>query len=131
MTMLGYCVLIDMHRKATGSICKHCDDFRMQRLAWAELHSYVSSMLFPVKSTSNWTSQKTIRFGLMLVPTGGLRSTNPKRQNRLKIIHGGTIASMVDLGGSLAVASMGLYATGVSTDLNGETGEATRGHFHH
>ncbi|KAK3682393.1 HotDog domain-containing protein [Podospora appendiculata] len=38
--------------------------------------------------------------------------------NRLKILHGGTIASMVDLGGSLAVASMGLYATGVSTDLN-------------
>jgi len=27
---------------------------------------------------------------------------------------------MVDLGGSLAVASKGLYATGVSTDLNGE-----------
>lgn len=25
---------------------------------------------------------------------------------------------MVDLGGSLAVASMGLYATGVSTDMN-------------
>lgn len=25
----------------------------------------------------------------------------------------------VDLGGSLAVASRGLYATGVSTDLNG------------
>lgn len=44
-----------------------------------------------------------------------------KAQNRLKIIHGGTIASMVDLGGSLAVASMGLYATGVSTDLNGKT----------
>ncbi|TGO46310.1 hypothetical protein BCON_0332g00100 [Botryotinia convoluta] len=40
--------------------------------------------------------------------------------NRLKIIHGGTIASMVDLGGSLAVASRGLYATGVSTDLNGK-----------
>ncbi|KFY21837.1 hypothetical protein V493_07076 [Pseudogymnoascus sp. VKM F-4281 (FW-2241)] len=38
--------------------------------------------------------------------------------NRLDIIHGGTIASMVDLGGSLAVASRGLYATGVSTDLN-------------
>jgi acyl-coenzyme A thioesterase 13 len=29
---------------------------------------------------------------------------------------------MVDLGGSLAVASRGLYATGVSTDLNGELG---------
>ncbi|POS75386.1 PaaI thioesterase [Diaporthe helianthi] len=39
--------------------------------------------------------------------------------NRLNILHGGTIASMVDLGGSLAVASMGLYSTGVSTDLNG------------
>ncbi|KAI1111493.1 Thioesterase/thiol ester dehydrase-isomerase [Nemania sp. NC0429] len=38
--------------------------------------------------------------------------------NRLKILHGGTIASMVNLGGSLAVASTGLYATGVSTDLN-------------
>ncbi|KAK8098314.1 esterase [Apiospora kogelbergensis] len=38
--------------------------------------------------------------------------------NRLRILHGGTIASMVDLGGSLAVASMGLFATGVSTDLN-------------
>ncbi|KAL2149271.1 hypothetical protein VTH82DRAFT_8619 [Thermothelomyces myriococcoides] len=38
--------------------------------------------------------------------------------NRLKIIHGGTIASLVDLGGSLAVASKGYYATGVSTDLN-------------
>jgi acyl-coenzyme A thioesterase 13 len=38
--------------------------------------------------------------------------------NRLNILHGGTIASMVDLGGSLAVASHGLFATGVSTDLN-------------
>lgn len=28
---------------------------------------------------------------------------------------------MVDLGGSLAVASMGLFATGVSTDLNGQS----------
>jgi len=38
--------------------------------------------------------------------------------NRLGILHGGTLASMVDLGGSLAVASRGFYATGVSTDLN-------------
>ncbi|KAJ8125151.1 hypothetical protein O1611_g8488 [Lasiodiplodia mahajangana] len=43
---------------------------------------------------------------------------NQQTANRLKILHGGTIASMVDLGGSLAVASTGLYATGVSTDLN-------------
>ena len=38
--------------------------------------------------------------------------------NRLGILHGGTIASMVDLGGSLAVASKGLHSTGVSTDLS-------------
>lgn len=38
--------------------------------------------------------------------------------NRLRTLHGGTIASMVDLGGSLAVASMGRFATGVSTDIN-------------
>ncbi|KAI0425636.1 Thioesterase/thiol ester dehydrase-isomerase [Xylaria sp. FL1042] len=43
---------------------------------------------------------------------------NRDHTNRLKILHGGTIASMVDLGGSLAVASTGLYGTGVSTDLN-------------
>ncbi|RDL41888.1 Acyl-coenzyme A thioesteras-like protein 13 [Venustampulla echinocandica] len=41
-----------------------------------------------------------------------------EHMNRLSIVHGGTIASMVDLGGSLAVASRGLFATGVSTDLN-------------
>ncbi|EFX00596.1 fungal specific transcription factor domain containing protein [Grosmannia clavigera kw1407] len=37
--------------------------------------------------------------------------------NRLKIIHGGTIASMVDLAGSLAVASHGLFATGSCATL--------------
>lgn len=43
---------------------------------------------------------------------------NKDHTNRLGTIHGGTIASMVDLGGSLAVASKGRFATGVSTDLN-------------
>ncbi|KAI6865211.1 esterase [Hortaea werneckii] len=38
--------------------------------------------------------------------------------NRLNILHGGTLACMTDLGGSLAVASRGLFATGVSTDLS-------------
>ncbi|KAH7175435.1 HotDog domain-containing protein [Dactylonectria macrodidyma] len=54
--------------------------------------------------------------------------------NRLQMIHGGTIASMVDLGGSLAVASTGRFATGVSTDLNvsylspgGRVGETLKG----
>ncbi|KAH0392952.1 hypothetical protein KCU89_g12922, partial [Aureobasidium melanogenum] len=56
--------------------------------------------------------------------------------NRLNILHGGTIASMVDLGGSLAVASRGLFATGVSTDLNvtylnsgGKVGDLIRASF--
>ncbi|PTB71056.1 hypothetical protein M440DRAFT_1442957 [Trichoderma longibrachiatum ATCC 18648] len=40
--------------------------------------------------------------------------------NRMQTIHGGTLASLVDLGGSLAVASTGRFATGVSTDLNGK-----------
>ncbi|CAF3487283.1 unnamed protein product [Fusarium graminearum] len=39
-------------------------------------------------------------------------------ENRLQTIHGGTLASLVDLGGSLAVASTGRFSTGVSTDLN-------------
>ncbi|KAK7207288.1 putative PaaI_thioesterase family protein [Myxozyma melibiosi] len=38
--------------------------------------------------------------------------------NRLKILHGGTVAALVDLSGSLAVASRGMYSTGVTTDLN-------------
>lgn len=38
--------------------------------------------------------------------------------NRLGILHGATLATMVDTSGSLAVASRGLYATGVSTDLS-------------
>lgn len=41
-----------------------------------------------------------------------------KHTNRLKSLHGGTIASLVDLGGSLAVSSRGMYSTGVSTDIN-------------
>ncbi|KAG6003050.1 hypothetical protein E4U54_000754 [Claviceps lovelessii] len=54
--------------------------------------------------------------------------------NRLHMIHGGTLASLVDLGGSLAVASTGRFATGVSTDLNvtylapgGKAGDVLRG----
>lgn len=38
--------------------------------------------------------------------------------NRLGILHGATLATLVDTSGSLAVASRGLYATGVSTDLS-------------
>ncbi|PNY23582.1 esterase [Tolypocladium capitatum] len=54
--------------------------------------------------------------------------------NRLQTLHGGTLASLVDLGGSLAVASTGRFATGVSTDLNvtylapgGRPGDLLRG----
>ncbi|GAO17632.1 hypothetical protein UVI_02001950 [Ustilaginoidea virens] len=47
-----------------------------------------------------------------------LSPTSFTRANRLGTIHGGTLASLVDLGGSLAVASTGRFKTGVSTDLN-------------
>lgn len=54
--------------------------------------------------------------------------------NRLGILHGATIAAMVDTSGSLALASRGLYSTGVSTDLSvtylnsgGKIGDTVRG----
>ncbi|KAK4927450.1 hypothetical protein LTR66_016291, partial [Elasticomyces elasticus] len=54
--------------------------------------------------------------------------------NRLNILHGGTIASMVDTSGSLVLASRGLFSTGVSTDLTvtylnsgGVVGDVIRG----
>lgn len=54
--------------------------------------------------------------------------------NRLGILHGATLATMVDTSGSLALASRGLYSTGVSTDLNvtylnsgGKVGDTIRG----
>lgn len=40
-------------------------------------------------------------------------------EDEIFAITGQLIRYLVDLGGSLAVASRGLYATGVSTDLNG------------
>ena len=54
--------------------------------------------------------------------------------NRLGILHGGTIASMVDASGSLALASRGLFSTGVSTDISvtylnsgGKVGDTVKG----
>lgn len=54
--------------------------------------------------------------------------------NRLGILHGATLATMVDTSGSLAVASRGLYSTGVSTDLSvtylnagGKLGDVVKG----
>ncbi|GAK66409.1 thioesterase/thiol ester dehydrase-isomerase [Moesziomyces antarcticus] len=38
--------------------------------------------------------------------------------NRLGSLHGGCIATLTDTMGSLAIASKGLYSTGVSTDIN-------------
>lgn len=37
--------------------------------------------------------------------------------NRLQSLHGGLISTLVDSMGSLALASRGLYSTGVSTDI--------------
>lgn len=54
--------------------------------------------------------------------------------NRLGILHGATLATMVDTSGSLALASRGLYSTGVSTDLSvtylnagGKVGDVIKG----
>jgi hypothetical protein len=41
------------------------------------------------------------------------------------IIWPSSLTDAVDLGGSLAVASRGLFATGVSTDLNGKLFQAS------
>lgn len=38
--------------------------------------------------------------------------------NRLGSLHGGLICTLVDTMGSLALASKGLYSTGVSTDIH-------------
>lgn len=42
----------------------------------------------------------------------------PHNLNRLGTLHGGCIATLTDTIGSLAIASHGLYSTGVSTDIN-------------
>jgi len=38
--------------------------------------------------------------------------------NRLGSVHGGLLSALVDIGGSLAISTKGMHATGVSTDLN-------------
>lgn len=38
--------------------------------------------------------------------------------NRLGIIHGGVLSTLVDIGGSLALASNGFFMSGVTTDLS-------------
>ncbi|KAJ9068409.1 hypothetical protein DSO57_1028985 [Entomophthora muscae] len=38
--------------------------------------------------------------------------------NPHKSMHGGFISSLVDIGGSLAIAAKGMFATGVSTDIS-------------
>ncbi|KAH6605940.1 hypothetical protein Trco_005093 [Trichoderma cornu-damae] len=47
--------------------------------------------------------------------------------NRLQTIHGGTIASLVDLGGSLAVASTGRFATVTYLNPGGRPGDVLKG----
>ncbi|GJJ68913.1 acyl-coenzyme A thioesterase 13 [Entomortierella parvispora] len=41
-----------------------------------------------------------------------------KHLNRLGGCHGGLLSTIVDVGGSLAIAAENMFATGVSTDLN-------------
>ncbi|KAG0230781.1 hypothetical protein BGW42_000755 [Actinomortierella wolfii] len=42
----------------------------------------------------------------------------PQHLNRLGGCHGGLLSTIVDVGGSLAIASENMHSTGVSTDLN-------------
>ncbi|KAF9128347.1 hypothetical protein BGW39_005156 [Mortierella sp. 14UC] len=42
----------------------------------------------------------------------------PQHLNRLGGCHGGLLSTIVDVGGSLAIAAEEMHATGVSTDLN-------------
>ncbi|KAG0018890.1 hypothetical protein BGZ80_006585 [Entomortierella chlamydospora] len=42
----------------------------------------------------------------------------PHHLNRVGGCHGGLLSHIVDTGGSLAIAADGMYATGISTDLN-------------
>ncbi|CCU81621.1 hypothetical protein BGHDH14_bgh01035 [Blumeria hordei DH14] len=86
-------------------------------------HRFVQSVLNSIKAESGL---ETRLFGdhlrLVAVKPGEVHielDIKKEHTNRLRTVHGGVIASMVDVGGSLAVASRGLFATGVSTDLNG------------
>lgn len=56
----------------------------------------------------------TARPGFVL---GSLR-VEKRNTNRLGTLHGGVICSLTDTMGSLALASKGLYSTGVSTDIH-------------
>lgn len=38
--------------------------------------------------------------------------------NRLGSVHGGVVSTLVDVGGSLALASRGMFMTGVTTDMS-------------
>ncbi|SZF00363.1 unnamed protein product [Blumeria hordei] len=85
-------------------------------------HRFVQSVLNSIKAESGL---ETRLFGdhlrLVAVKPGEVHielDIKKEHTNRLRTVHGGVIASMVDVGGSLAVASRGLFATGVSTDLN-------------
>ncbi|TGZ82742.1 hypothetical protein EX30DRAFT_339030 [Ascodesmis nigricans] len=94
-------------------------------------HDVLSQTLTPLSFVRDvWSSflkhsglEPTLLDGLRIISAepGTVRfclEVKQKHTNRMRNLHGGTIAAMVDLGGSLAVASRGFFATGVSTDLN-------------
>lgn len=83
------------------------------------LFSYASQPPNPAQSTLSSISRKNTLYGAQSTPYQIVIGLTLLTQNRLNILHGGTLACMTDLGGSLAVASRGLFATGVSTDLSG------------
>ncbi|WFD34102.1 hypothetical protein MCUN1_000934 [Malassezia cuniculi] len=61
------------------------------------------------------------RFEVLKAMPGRIEGTfliEKENLNRARTLHGGMIATLVDTAGSLAVASRGLFRTGVSTDLS-------------
>ena len=82
--------------------------------------TFVNSVWSSFLKTSGMEPHLLGNLSIKAVRPGVVAATmkiEPMHCNRLEILHGGVLACLVDTGGSLAVASRGLFSTGVSTDL--------------
>ncbi|PRT52963.1 Putative esterase C31F10.02 [Wickerhamiella sorbophila] len=86
----------------------------MNRLAfvrnvWADMlkHGGVEKVLFDQMKVVGAEPNKVV-FDLPI---------DERHINRLGIVHGGVLSTLVDIGGSLALCSNGVFSTGVTTDL--------------
>ncbi|KAI1619829.1 actin-domain-containing protein [Exophiala viscosa] len=98
---------------------------------------FVRSVWESFQSTSGVEPRLINTLRITAVEPGKVNFELPIEQhhtNRLGILHGATLATMVDTSGSLALASRGLYSTGVSTDISvtylgagGKVGDVVKG----